>query len=155
MKASYTLVIIDMQSSFVAARHPGVQNECKSLIKRAMKDNAPIIFVELISHGRTMECLFELADHYEHVYVARKQNESGADEVDMIITSNDLPWESLVVCGVNTDMCVSETVLTLAIDFNYKISLAHKACNAESSDEHENGIEYLSKHIRNSLFELV
>lgn len=155
MKASYTLVVIDMQSSFVAARDPSVQNECKSLIKQAMKDKAPIIFVELISHGRTMECLFELADHYEHVYVARKQNESGANEVDGLITSNDLPWETLVVCGVNTDMCVSETVLSLTIDFNYKVSLAQKACNAESIHEHEHGIDYLVRHIRKSQLELI
>lgn len=141
---SYTLVIVDMQNEFRAANGKTIIANCKREIKRAMKDNAAIIFLEYYGNGPTKSVLSNLVDGYEWTWTETKDEDDGSLEVAVLIRKYDLDKKLIKVCGVNTDCCVKATVSGLTARFlNSSIEVIADAC--ASDWYHESGLNLLRK----------
>ncbi len=140
----YTLVVVDMQSPFTASRKPSVVKQCQTLIKKAVKDKAAILFVEYQDYGKTDTALTKLAKDYQRAYHVIKNNDDGSREVIKTINAKRLPKQNLRVCGVNTAYCVLATVLGLTKRLhNTKIEVVAKACNSCTSTAHSAGLRQM------------
>jgi nicotinamidase-related amidase len=145
----YSLVIVDMQTGFVAANSRKTLKNCKREIRKAIKDDANIIFVEYNGCGRTIKELTEITDKiaYKKKFVAIKRKNSGAKIILKTMKKNNIPTTkhtNFRVCGVNTDACVLETVEDLARALrqrSYNIEVILSACN--SSYSHKDGVSDL------------
>lgn len=130
----YTLVVVDMQEEFTAARDTNTIIECEELILEAISDHATIVFLEFTGCGRTMDSLYELVDNHYNVFFLRK---SGCDGSNHIMRNNkafELQEIHFKVCGVNTDACVQDTVLGLSSKYpEAVIEVISSACNSEVS----------------------
>ncbi len=133
----YTLVVVDMQTQFRASRKRKTINACKEAIVQAINDEAIIVFLEFLGCGRTMKSLFDLTDTYENVFFVRKEGCDGSAEIKIL---NDvLHVEHFKVVGVNTDMCVEETVFGINEVYpEAVIEIIEQGCNSECN--HEQGI---------------
>lgn len=139
----YTLVVVDMQSSFEAANSRRVRENCKREIERAMEARAAIIFVEYVGQGPTIPSLVKLTDDYERVFITRKNDDDGSREVRKVIQDNNLPAKRLKVCGVNTDCCVLETVSGLCNRMKAAMEVIADACNSDF--QHLTGLNDMAK----------
>jgi nicotinamidase-related amidase len=136
-----------MQKTFTASTLKSVQRGCISEIKKAIKQNAPIVFVEYKSYGKTVEKLTQLVSktNYTNVYTITKMSNNGAREIDKLLREKRLPKNHLRVCGVNTDCCVLETVDGLDGMYGKRdllIEVVSNACGSVFS--HEDGVAELS-----------
>src|SRR5574339_388350 len=128
----YTLVVVDMQSSFEAANSRRVRENCKREIKRAMDNGAAIIFVEYVGQGPTIPSLVKPTDDYPRTFITRKDDDDGSREVAKVIRDNNLPGKRIKVCGVNTDCCVLETVSGLVNRLrSANFEVMADACNSD------------------------
>ncbi|SRR5579885_1444967 len=140
----YTLVVVDMQSSFEAANSRRVRENCKREIERAMEAGAAIIFVEYIGQGPTIPSLVKLTDDYDRVFITRKNDDDGSREVRKVIQDNRLPAKRIRVCGVNTDCCVFETVSGLTCKLkSVTLEVVADACNSDY--QHLTGLNDMAK----------
>jgi nicotinamidase-related amidase len=131
----YCLIVVDMQSKFEASNNPDTIKNCVKEIKKAVKNNMPIIILEYDGFGPTQHALMNSMRNYPKRYWYEKCTDSGADEVHYIVKRFRLS-KNLKVVGVNTDACVRDTIYDLACKpkryRNYKIEVISKACNTES-----------------------
>lgn len=109
----YTLVIVDMQESFLDSDQRRVKMHCKRLIKKAVQDRAPIIFLEYKGYGPTMDPLIKALGNYKNAYFLEKDDPDGSSEVQKALLKWKLPSNRLCIAGVNTDQCVFETATVL------------------------------------------
>lgn len=144
MKA-YTLLVIDMQAYFSAARNKRVQEEVSKEIRQAIKDNMPIIFLEYIGCGSSVKQLTKNVahpNHYDKSYLIGKTTGGGSREVLTLIKAFRLPQKHIKVCGVNTSACVFETTVGLRQKLKgSKIELLVNACNDSSKSGHEYALQ--------------
>lgn len=144
---SYILVVVDMQTSFEAARYASVIRNCKREISKAVRDRAPIIFLEYSGREGTNSALLSLTKNYNNVFIGVKSADDGSLQVSNIISDNNLPKTNFKVCGVNTDYCVYDTVDGLNYRFkNAKINVIGDACG--SNYNHNLGMQKI-KNIAN------
>jgi len=140
---SYTLIIVDMQACFSASTKKTVQRNCQIEIRKAIKNNANIVFLEFEGYGPTLSSLTDIvADaNYSKNYRAIKPINDGSESVLSLLRKKKLPRTNFRVCGVNTDCCVYSTVegLDVKISKNLKIEVVSKACGSQYS--HKEGIE--------------
>lgn len=137
----YTLVVVDMQDGFVAARGKKVQDQTKRAIKNAMKDRASIIFVEFAGQGPTYPCLTQLTKTYDKVHTVVKQGWDGSRESMEVIKKFKLSSKRFKVCGVYTECCVDATVQGLASAIpTSKIKVLEKACWSTDNTDHQRGL---------------
>jgi nicotinamidase-related amidase len=128
----YTLVVVDMQSSFEAANSKRVRENVKREIQRAMDNKAAIVFVEYVGQGPTIPSLVKPTDDYDRVFIVRKNDDDGSKEVSKVIRDNNLPGKRVKVCGVNTDCCVLETVNGLCSRLrSASFEVVGDACNSD------------------------
>jgi nicotinamidase-related amidase len=146
---AYTLLVVDMQKGFVASQDPITLNCVMQLIKQAMHDNAAIIFIELDPdlNGPTDLRLTNLVEGYPYSVVEEKcvdkfGNDGSGDAADAC-GQFGFPTNHFKVCGVNTNICVSYTVIGLATLFPPAvIEVIQEACNTEfRPDEQWNEFE--------------
>jgi len=126
---NYTLVIIDMQPYWAAAcNNKLLINNIKYEIKRAINLNNHIMFVRFISNGSITRSLTYATSGYSNVSIVNKDDMDGGDLV--LARLKDVGRTHLRVCGVNTDQCVFETVLTVADSYpkRFKIEVIAKCC---------------------------
>lgn len=110
----YSLVCVDVQPLYTAARRKNVLENCRRLFLQAVKDNAAIIIVEYDGAGSTNKNLLSIANGYGNSHTVIKEDDDGSREVYDVLVDNKLPKNLLKVCGVNTDMCVHATVKGLS-----------------------------------------
>jgi nicotinamidase-related amidase len=140
----YTLVVIDMQATFIAANNRRVRNNCKREILNAMLCGASIIFVEYVCQGPTIPGLLKLTDSYRKTFIVRKSQTDGSQEVLKTIKDHRLPKDHIKVCGVYTGCCVVETVAQLRTMLfrKFKLKVIGDACGSYSRSNH---LFYLKK----------
>lgn len=128
---SYTLVVIDMQEAFYAARNPYTLHNVIREIKRARKNKCGIVVVRYENSGCLLYRISQALDNYHNIdYVWKNTNDGGPEVYDSIV-SNYFNHDKIVVCGVNTDACVCETVETLCGYLPYtQIEVVEDACNS-------------------------
>jgi len=104
-----TLIIIDMQESFVSSADRIAGTVC-GLVRHAKKEQWPIIIVEITFSGKTLQpILEEIGPSYELVARVQKSKMDGGAEIIECIEELSWPLHT-VVCGVYGDQCVSHTV---------------------------------------------
>jgi hypothetical protein len=117
-----------------------VQAGVKSEIKRAMKLNNHIIFVEYnqdydfnedAPHSPTLDEIYSLANNYNNKGTVIKGQNDGSCEIQEYL-EDKLP-DVFRVCGVNTDACVMETVSGLVEETESTVQVIRKACGARSA----------------------
>lgn len=138
----YTLVVIDMQEYFSASRKSDTQKKVATAIRRAMRDNAGVMFVEYANYGPTLPKLTKLTKTYKRAFTVIKSANGGGNEVKTALYKHRLPRSNLKFCGVNTDYCVLATVTGVSQNLpRTKIEVLEKGCNSNGS--HARGIERL------------
>lgn len=145
--SSYSLVVIDMQSKFLDSLPTGrvikVLSSCQSLVRKAKKEKAAIIFVEFSDWEATHNDLKKLVTRYPKAGYLIKSEMDGSVPIDRWIRHYGLP-KNLKICGVYTDQCVYFTTKGLH-SYDYKIEVVENACGAESHADHNYGIEKFDK----------
>lgn len=152
------LVIIDMQSKFRASNSIKIILQVARLIKKAIKANHRIFFVELgeePTHAPLTQ-LCEEAGYGGRCWTVKKAGESGAREVAEKCLELCIEPREVVVCGVNTDACVKATVIGLAQTMpRSKVYVVKRACNMtkDSDPNWKNwNFERMRLHNRNVSF---
>jgi nicotinamidase-related amidase len=142
MDMSYTLCVIDMQPHFVATTMQRAKQACAREIRKAIRDKAPILFVEYAHYGPTLPELTDLTKKYHRTYHVTKASNNGGKEVMEFLTQKHLPKLNLRVVGVNTDYCVAQTVQGInSACTNCNIHVIADAC--DSNANHISGLKYM------------
>lgn len=145
---SYTLCVIDMQAYFTSANGKKVQQSCVREIKKAMKDQATILFVEYSGYGPTLPVLTNLTKKvkYKKVHRVLKHANGGGLNVVNYLRKKHLTRSNMRVCGVNTNYCVLATVQEINKHLeNSNLSIVADACATGTSTGHKMGLEAMQK----------
>lgn len=141
----YTLVVVDMQEKFVAARNEKTQKACKTAIRKAIKHKSPIVFLEFVNYGPTLPSLTKLTRNYPKVFHVSKSEWDGSRESLKILTDNKITSSKFKVCGVYTDCCVAATAMGLVDkSSSAKIEVIGNACWASNDEYHSDGLKKMS-----------
>lgn len=141
----YTLLIIDMQTGFSASRKTSVLEKCKDEIRKAIKREAEIIVLEYIDSGKTHPGISRLLKYYPRAHFIEKWENDGSYYIEVF--KKDLGLKApkkILVCGVNTDACVCETIAGMARKKYFKktkFEIIVKACN--SNYDHCDGLRII------------
>ncbi len=105
----HTLVVIDMQEEFSAARGRRIQQEILQEIQRSRAKRWPIVIVEFEESGGTLPIIRRACKGYRRAVTITKENDDGSSEV-LEALGDITKCRKVRVCGVNTDACVFSTV---------------------------------------------
>jgi nicotinamidase-related amidase len=132
-----TLIIIDMQPYFSSAKDnltiAGVIKE----IQKACRYRWPIMVVEYINCGPTDPHIMEEVKKHNSWIQFSKEEDDGSSEIIEMSNKHSISLENLIICGVNTDCCVFDTVqgLTSKISPQPQITIVQHACNTSETDD--------------------
>ncbi len=149
VKAEKALVVIDMQEKFISQFDPpcwrdDLIEKIIEEINRAKTKNRPILIVEywddlyyihyqksqMITNTRIMESVAG----YPRTYVVKKNKDDGASAIKAMLDKLNLSVDKFSVCGLNTQCCVLETVVSLAkIPGVEKIDILTEACGSTTA----------------------
>ena len=128
---SKTLVVIDMQPEFKAAKNPNTVISVTAEIMKAMINHHAIVIVEYEGSGSSHKAFYDLLKDYPFVSRLTKKCDDGSGEIVTRLKRRGFPVNQIRVCGVNTDCCVASTVYGLLWRLKTsKIELVKSACNA-------------------------
>jgi nicotinamidase-related amidase len=143
----YTLIVVDMQYKFVAARNKNAQKACKKAIKEAIKNKSPIVFLEFVDYGETLPALTKLTKNYQKAFHVSKKDWDGSKESLTVLTDNKINHTNFKVCGVYTDCCVAATAKGL-VDRHptSKVEVLSSACWATDEHLHSDGLNSMNDY---------
>lgn len=149
----FVLVVVDMQRFFLTHNnYNSVIHYCQKEIIHAMDVNAKIIFLEYKDAGRTIRNLSKLTVNYDKVWFETKDIEDGSTWVQAVLNKINTSPRLIKVTGVQTDMCVYNTVEGLrAIYPKAKLHAVQHACGAMYENAHLNGLRAMNKHFNVSV----
>ena len=139
----HTLVIIDMQGGFKAAKSRPLIRSIIEQIRLSRSLNWPIVVVQYCGFGKTLYALRRELDGYDKVRYIIKHTDDGSHEVNGVI-GELTKSRNFRICGVNTDQCVYFTTRGLKI-LRYRVEVWSPGTNGESVPDHVAGIYLLSK----------
>jgi nicotinamidase-related amidase len=124
------LVVVDMQPYFTTANHEDTIRNCIIEIRKAIQANIPIVVLEYNGCGDTNERLKKHLDEYDKTFYETKCDDNGGHEViDCLESRNDFSIDTFIVCGVNINACVADTVRCLVNVYEKHVEVIKKACN--------------------------
>lgn len=139
----YSLIIIDVQPDFLQDmpedRGKLVLKSCQHLIKKAKKQEAPILFVEFLDFKKTHSDLTNLVKRYSNMGHLIKSQMDGSVCINRWIRHYDLP-RYLKICGIFTDQCVFFTAESLR-NLGHDLEIVEPACGAQSEHDHDYGLD--------------
>ena len=140
--APYTLIIIDMQDTFLCeiSERTRVLDNTKKAIVKAISDKQPIIIVEFDGSGATNKSIRNLANKYKNCYTVKKYDCDGSMEICKFFlnSSNNFPKKILKFCGVYSSECLHDTVIGLMNYFeNTTFKIIEPACGDQDSATHK------------------
>lgn len=103
------LIVIDMQTGFIASDHVPTNLAIEREIKKAKRLNHKIVFVEFSSYGPTNQNLKDTLGSYKKFKRIVKWDTDGSDELIIGLKLNKDKEYKLKICGVYTDRCVWAT----------------------------------------------
>ena len=135
------LVIVDMQTKVPAAKHRATIDGCKAEITAAIAGNIPIFILELKSDqdfGPTLPELTNMLKGYANAHTVIKQQNDGSYILRQKFHDLGLqPEFQFIVCGINTEACVYETIDGLLCKFpKSKATIDRNAVNG-NHNQHE------------------
>jgi nicotinamidase-related amidase len=131
-----TLIIIDMQPYFAAARDKECQRGVIREIQTAKQNGDGIILVAYrrpqdiadLTYGYVDEITDAIGDYPRCIGVPKKDDD-GSNEVQGALTASAFGTEVLLCCGVNTGACVRVTAKGLACKYpNSAVVVIADAC---------------------------
>ncbi|HEY9870731.1 MAG TPA: isochorismatase family protein [Candidatus Obscuribacterales bacterium] len=134
----YTLVVVDMQPDFPASKDPATLAAVQREVKRAMHFHCPVVLLEVPyfspldeeGYKPTHRSIMQLLSGYDRYQVVQKIFSDGSLNVINTCEWKKYGTKRFRVCGVNTDLCVLETVLGLARRLpESTIKVVQDACN--------------------------
>lgn len=123
---AYTLVVVDMQPKFEAARIRRCVDNVLAEIAKAKADGAAIIVLEYRGFGPTNSRITKAVRSYDRGYFVTKSWDDGSDEVISTCSIYQLARDFRVV-GVNYGACVKSTALGLR-GHKHHVVVIKKAC---------------------------
>lgn len=125
------LVIIDMQTDFInPSIHKKLIGNISYLIRRAIRNEQNIFFVEFSGSGHTVRRLQEEAEQYENKHFVVKTGEDGSNELCKTFKRLNIEPAKLDICGVHWNHCVFNTVTGL-LKKNFFLNCYRWASNPE------------------------
>lgn len=107
-----TLVLIDMQPRFDAARSRRTIKACQREIRKAMQECNGIVYVQYNKWVIHKE-LRDLTLLYSHKAVTSKKQNDGSQQILRTLKRRGFSQTQLRICGVNAGFCVYSTVAGL------------------------------------------
>lgn len=126
MEMAYTLVVVDMQPQFEAAKSRRCVENVLAEIAAAKAANAAIIVLEYVNFGPTNSRIVKAVRSYDRGYFKVKCWDDGSDEVLSMCSICQLS-RSFRVVGVNYGACVKATAIGLR-SHGYHVEVVKKAC---------------------------
>jgi len=125
----HTLCIIDMQPKFPAAKKAHLVKPALREIALSKKNNGVIVLVEYTprQYGKSLKYIKDAIAGYPKAIVVEKCTNDGSEIVARTIKSATKS-NRVRVLGVNTDCCVSETVIGLWWKFGFTVEVVGDAC---------------------------
>lgn len=130
------LIIVDMQKAFVSGADAVPASEqlivsIGTLITKARAVHAPIIFLQNDGEVGTVDEPYQVGWELffapqPHEFVVRKSDDNGFEGTSLQHILDDLRVQSLVICGVLSEMCVAATARA-ALTRGYEVLLPHDA----------------------------
>lgn len=133
---SYTLVVVDMQPQFPAARIKQCVDNVLAEIEVAKAAGAGVVVLELNGYGRTNSRIARAVRRYERGYFKTKYWNDGHKEVLNVCDQLDLPKVFRVV-GINWSFCVAETAISLR--YYGPVTVVKRACRQPKEWETDPG----------------
>ncbi len=135
MGSQYTLVVIDMQQGFPAARDAVLQQNVYQEICAAKASGCAIVFLEFVSvypdYGTTFRMLAELVNGYARSTVVTKSDDDGSKQVIEACHQGSYTMKKFRLVGVNIDMCVLATAKGLVAELPQgRVVVVKEACNS-------------------------
>ncbi len=134
----YNLIVIDMQTGFSSAKEKWLIDNAVAIIKKAVEDDANIIFVEYLGYGPTLIRLKEVVIDHERVWTAYKDMDDGGRAIKEVVEHAGLDTSAFHYIGVNLCSCVLDTSRTLCglFDSDHKLfTAAANTCHDCNIDE--------------------
>jgi len=123
------LVITDMQSGFKAASNGRLLERVCRLIDFAISHNWSIAVLEFEGYGDTLASIAERLKGYGNCFTVKKSINDGSHPLLERCNALGLRVKRYVVCGVNINACVLETVCGLAYSVEHpSVSVIIEAC---------------------------
>jgi len=133
MKKPATLCIVDMQPEFVAAMSQYIIHHITLLIQRAKTKRAGIVVLEYQRCGRTLYQIREALEGYKNVITCKKKNDDGSIEFLDACDHEKFNKKQVIVCGVNTDMCITDTALGIKQHYpKAQVEVVADACSTDN-----------------------
>ena len=147
----HALVVIDMQTGFRAADNPELVVNVLEEIRLAKVRGDVIFVLEYDGYGPTRDDVWEAVRWYGLAHVLRKTMNNGADDIEIYANARRIAIDAWKVCGINTDACVYDTVIGLALITDDPISVLLHACYSlfRGADECEVLIEDINCRYEN------
>ena len=130
-----TLVVIDMQATFISSTNPTASVNVAKEIEKAKRRKAGIVFVEFFDCEPTHEIYKKMVKGYKNVSIITKKRNDGSREIMRAIRRRGFNPNRLRVCGVNSCYCVYSTVHSLLHRPSIKIEVATEACSCICAEE--------------------
>jgi len=153
------LIIIDMQDFYLGCLGPkkkaALISRAISKIKKARERGHHLVFVEYGTKPTHAEIL-EAAEGYDKYWKVTKYQDDGSDRIIELLKSVGVPVSHFNIIGVNTSLCVRETVEGLHVHLPkaQRISVLSDACadqldylgvyNQEPEKVHQNALRMMS-----------
>jgi nicotinamidase-related amidase len=130
-----TLIVIDMQMGFAAAKDSNTVQEVCQLISLAKHRGSPIVVVEYKGCGMTNPSVTEAIGDYQPTLFVFKYQNDGSEEIIKRCAQSYISLSRIQVCGVYTSYCVKETIQSLLSKVSYcVVELIVRACNCNEYD---------------------
>lgn len=133
-EADITLIVVDAQFGFEAARPVWFIKAVEEQILIAMRNHWPIVVVEMTGFGSTFAVLMDrLQGKYDRFVLKRRLPDDASQEILFACEERDFTTKRFRLCGVNSEACVLATADGLRRKFpGSLIEIATGACNSGS-----------------------
>lgn len=123
-----TLAIIDVQPKYEA--FAPILDKVVHQIKLARRRNDGIVLVEFGSDQPSCDEIYEALHGYDKFTVEIKNKCNGSHEIINAIYNNQYTFDQILLCGVNTCMCVKDTLSgIIRMDVSRRVEIIKDAVN--------------------------
>lgn len=127
---------VDLQPDFTASKKPSIIKAAQEEVRRAIRFNYGIVFLEYDGFGDTLPEVKRLASGYKNQITILKDDDDGGHDVVDGVFKNGLKLNQVRVCGVNTDMCVHDTIRTIVnLSPASKIIIRKDGCGSSAKND--------------------
>lgn len=140
-RADCVLLIIDVQDRIIdtITEHTEVVQNIKALVKTAEALNVPVLSTEQEKLGETVPELKELI----HSPPVRKVNFSCCGNADFMKKLTETRKRVVVVCGIETHICVLQTTLDL-LEHRYRVLVTKDATSSHAVVDRETAVNRMA-----------